>query len=67
MAPTRGGDGLIESLTHVLPHVGTAAVIMIDYILVMTFLCAAVVIYHNLFEMKAGLSWCARSPVLGPF
>ena len=39
-----------------------AAVIMIDYILVMTFLCSAVVIYHNMFEMKAGLCWCARSP-----
>ena len=43
-----------------------AAVIMIDYILVMTFLCSAVVIYHNMFEMKAGLCWCARSPAPAP-
>jgi len=29
-------------------------VILMDYFLVMTFLCASVVIYHNFFEMKAG-------------
>lgn len=33
----------------------TALVIFIDYILVMTWLCAIVVIWHNRFEMKPGL------------
>lgn len=33
----------------------TATVILIDYILVMTLLCATVVIWHNHFEMKPGL------------
>merc|ERR1719440_1288706 len=32
-----------------------AAVIFFDYVLVMTFLCACVVFYHNTMEMKPGL------------
>jgi len=32
-----------------------AAVIIIDYVLVMTFLCASVVVYHNWFERKPAL------------
>jgi len=32
-----------------------AAVIALDYVLVMTFLCACVVVYHNLFENKPAL------------
>jgi len=32
-----------------------AFVIFIDYVLVMTFLCANVVLFHNYFEMKPGL------------
>ena len=62
---------LITSLTTCAAFVATAAsspiptlqnfgifaagVILIDYALVMTFLCSGVVIYHNMFEMKAGI------------
>ena len=41
-----------------------AAVIIFDYVLVMTLLCSAVVIYHNLFERKPGL--CCACCTCGP-
>ena len=47
---------------HVSPHahkrtvgVLAALVILLDYLLVMTFLCANCILYHNYFEMKPGL------------
>ena len=41
-----------------------ACVILFDYLLVMTFLCAGVVIYHNYFETKPGL--CCACCQCGP-
>ena len=42
-----------------------AVVIILDYVLVMTFLCASVVVYHNYFENKPGFC-CACCVVASP-